>query len=237
MTGRVRRNLPPSSRPRALTVQPSTLAWVALFIQASKQVGFCATSFAMPNRSDCLREASPRAMSQSRCPCLGSPISTRASSNLHWHGGPHRDPMTSFPRVAVLKFSGPVTSSRVRREWSRTGIAWALSSRKATRTLRPNGKPDETAAGDIRKDVVVLGGGPAGSAIALALARRGYSVVVIERSDYKNTRLGETLPPAIRKALARLGVWGRFLGESHLPSFSIRSVWGSYDLHVNDLIF
>jgi flavin-dependent dehydrogenase len=89
----------------------------------------------------------------------------------------------------------------------------------------------------IRKDVAVLGGGPAGSATALTLARRGYSVVLIERSNYETLRVGETLPPAIKKPLARLGVWKAFLADHHSPSFAIHSSWGRDQLYVNDFIF
>ena len=86
-------------------------------------------------------------------------------------------------------------------------------------------------------DVAVLGGGPAGAAIALELLNRGYSTVVIERSDYRGARIGETLPPAIQPLLVRLGIWDRFLAGKHAPSFSIRAAWGGDDLHENDFIF
>src|SRR5712672_3374661 len=86
-------------------------------------------------------------------------------------------------------------------------------------------------------DVAVLGAGPAGTAIALDLARRGYSAVVIEQSNYGGTRIGETLPPAIRPLLDRLGIWDRFLKEKHSPSFRIRSAWGRDELSENDFIF
>lgn len=86
-------------------------------------------------------------------------------------------------------------------------------------------------------DAAVLGGGPAGSATALALNRLGHSAVVIERSDYETDRIGETLPPAARKLLVDLGVWSQFIAEKHLPSFGVRSAWGHADLYENDFIF
>jgi flavin-dependent dehydrogenase len=49
-------------------------------------------------------------------------------------------------------------------------------------------------------DVIILGGGPAGAAAAITLARAGHSVVVIEKAHYEQARIGETLPPAARWA-------------------------------------
>lgn len=90
----------------------------------------------------------------------------------------------------------------------------------------------------IRKvDVAVIGGGPAGAAIALGLLNRGYSTVVVERSDYSGARIGETLPPAIQPLLISLGVWDQFVAGKHSPSFGIRSAWGGEVLHDNDFIF
>jgi 2-polyprenyl-6-methoxyphenol hydroxylase-like FAD-dependent oxidoreductase len=57
-----------------------------------------------------------------------------------------------------------------------------------------------------RFDVVVIGGGPAGTAVALALVTQGVSVLVVERSNYQQLRFGETLPPEIQPTLSRLGL-------------------------------
>ena len=62
-------------------------------------------------------------------------------------------------------------------------------------------------------DVLVAGGGPAGSTIALDLSRRGFRVAVIEQSAYDDFRVGETVPPEIRRLLAALGVWEQFLAS------------------------
>jgi flavin-dependent dehydrogenase len=86
-------------------------------------------------------------------------------------------------------------------------------------------------------DVAVLGGGPAGAAAAITLARAGRSVVVIETSQYDRTRIGETLPPAARVPLAQLAVLDRFLTAGHLPSPAVLSVWGEDELHENHSIF
>ncbi len=87
-----------------------------------------------------------------------------------------------------------------------------------------------------RFDVVVLGGGPAGSAAALTLARLGRSVVIVEQSAYSHPRIGETLPPVVRRTLTSLGVWEQFVRDDHAPSFGIRSAWGQAALYENDFI-
>lgn len=75
-------------------------------------------------------------------------------------------------------------------------------------------------------DVLVVGGGPAGTAAALTLAGRGLRSILVERADYSAQRIGETLPPDVRVPLARLGVWERFVAAGYLPSTGIRSAWG-----------
>ena len=76
-------------------------------------------------------------------------------------------------------------------------------------------------------DVVVAGGGPAGSATALNLSRNGFSVALIEQGKYEAPRVGETLPPLTRQRLVELGVWERFLACGPLESYGIRTAWES----------
>ncbi|MGH2403818.1 MAG: NAD(P)/FAD-dependent oxidoreductase [bacterium] len=55
-------------------------------------------------------------------------------------------------------------------------------------------------------DVVVVGAGPAGSAAALRLARRGYRVTIVDRSKFPRAKpCGEYLNPGAVAALDRLG--------------------------------
>ncbi|HEY0394547.1 MAG TPA: NAD(P)/FAD-dependent oxidoreductase [Candidatus Elarobacter sp.] len=56
-------------------------------------------------------------------------------------------------------------------------------------------------------DVVVVGAGPAGSAVALMLARAGVAVRIVERSRFPRRKVcGEYLNAGAVEALARLGV-------------------------------
>ncbi len=83
-------------------------------------------------------------------------------------------------------------------------------------------------------DVAIIGAGPGGTAAAIALARRGCRVALLERSSYDQVRCGEVLPPQGRLPLAELGVWDRFLEQGHAPSPAMISAWGdarSYETH------
>jgi 2-polyprenyl-6-methoxyphenol hydroxylase-like FAD-dependent oxidoreductase len=57
------------------------------------------------------------------------------------------------------------------------------------------------------RDVIVIGGGPAGLALSIAAAQQGLDVVVLERGSYPvDKACGEGLFPAGVRALAALGV-------------------------------
>jgi len=86
-------------------------------------------------------------------------------------------------------------------------------------------------------DVVVAGGGPAGAVAALDLTHRGFRVALIEQSTYESFRVGETLPPEIRKPLMEMGVWERFLASGQLESYGIRSAWETPAARHRDFLF
>lgn len=54
-------------------------------------------------------------------------------------------------------------------------------------------------------DVIVIGGGPAGSATAALVARQGRRVLVLEREIFPRFHIGESLMPATWWSLQRLG--------------------------------
>ena len=55
-------------------------------------------------------------------------------------------------------------------------------------------------------DVVVIGGGPAGSTTATLLAERGHRVVLLEKDSHPRFHIGESLLPANMPLLEKLGV-------------------------------
>ena len=60
--------------------------------------------------------------------------------------------------------------------------------------------------GDLSFDLIVIGGGPAGTAAAITAARRGLHVALLEASKGPRYRPGETLHPGIEPVLEQLGV-------------------------------
>ena len=74
--------------------------------------------------------------------------------------------------------------------------------RRASRAESSRGEPD----------VIVVGGGPAGSTTAGLLARRGWHVELLERAHFPRPKpCGECLNPGAVRALARLGLLERVL--------------------------
>lgn len=88
------------------------------------------------------------------------------------------------------------------------------------------------------RDVVVVGGGPAGGATSIALRLRGVPrVTLIDASSPDAVRIGESIPPDTRLLLSELGLWESFEAEGHDPCHGSCSSWGSDELGYNDFLF
>ncbi len=55
-------------------------------------------------------------------------------------------------------------------------------------------------------DVIVIGGGPGGSAIATLVAQAGHKVALFEKQTFPRFQIGESLVPAVNTTLEMLGV-------------------------------
>ena len=86
-------------------------------------------------------------------------------------------------------------------------------------------------------DVVIVGGGPAGAAIALALAMRGIPPIVLEAHSAPQMKVGECLPSTINPLLDHFGLTDRLRRRGNLPSYGNRFVWGSDSIEERDFIF
>lgn len=85
--------------------------------------------------------------------------------------------------------------------------------------------------------VAVIGGGPAGSSCALALANAGVSdILVVEASSYSGFKVGESIPPESRMLLRSLNIDDAFLTRHHEPCYGSCSYWGSDKRGYNDFL-
>ncbi len=76
------------------------------------------------------------------------------------------------------------------------------------------------------RDVIVIGGGPAGSTAATLLAQQGLSVTLLERERFPRFQVGESLLPYNNDLFDRLGVTGQLLEGDFFPKFGAYFVTG-----------
>jgi len=65
-------------------------------------------------------------------------------------------------------------------------------------------------------DVIIIGGGPAGSCAAIRCARRGLHTILLEREPFPRDRPGESLHPGFETLLEQLGVLDAILAAGFL---------------------
>ena len=79
-----------------------------------------------------------------------------------------------------------------------------------------SGIPD----GDL--DVLILGGGPAGSTAATVLASKGWRVLVVERERFPRYKVGESLLPYCYFPLERIGMIEKLKASSFVKKYSVQ---------------
>lgn len=73
-------------------------------------------------------------------------------------------------------------------------------------------------------EVLVIGGGPAGSSTATLLSREGHRVVLLEREKFPRYHIGESLIPFTFGPLEKLGLIPKMKGSSFTKKYSVSFV-------------
>jgi flavin-dependent dehydrogenase len=68
-------------------------------------------------------------------------------------------------------------------------------------------------------DLLIIGGGPAGSCAAATARQRGLSTVVVERCEFPRFHIGESLLPAGNRVLRETGVWPKVQAAGFIPKY------------------
>src|ERR671918_384166 len=80
------------------------------------------------------------------------------------------------------------------------------------------------------RDIIVIGGGPAGSTAAALLARKGFSVLLLERERFPRFQIGESLLPFNNDLFARLGILHQLEAGDFVPKYGAEFVTGDRSL-------
>lgn len=75
-------------------------------------------------------------------------------------------------------------------------------------------------------DVIVVGGGPAGSTTAGYLARHGHRTVLLERSEFPRHRIGESLLPSMMPVLEDFGLVEACREAGFVEKTGATFIWG-----------
>ncbi|MCU0716628.1 MAG: tryptophan 7-halogenase [Pirellula sp.] len=73
-------------------------------------------------------------------------------------------------------------------------------------------------------DVIVIGGGPSGSAAATLLAKRGFKVVVYERDHFPRFHVGESLIPYCYPVLEKLGLLPKMKSSHFTKKYGVQFI-------------
>ncbi|MEM9916843.1 MAG: NAD(P)/FAD-dependent oxidoreductase [Bacteroidota bacterium] len=81
-------------------------------------------------------------------------------------------------------------------------------------------------------DIIIIGGGPAGSTAATLLARQGYKTLVLEKAKFPREHVGESLLPFCYPILEELGVLPQMQkGYVRKPGATFSSIDGKDETH------
>lgn len=80
--------------------------------------------------------------------------------------------------------------------------------------------------------ILIIGGGPAGSTAAGLLARAGFQVTLLERDRFPRYHIGESILPSCRPIFELLGVWDKVVSHGFQPKGGAFFHWGEEEWDV-----
>ncbi len=76
-------------------------------------------------------------------------------------------------------------------------------------------------------DAIVIGGGPAGSTCAYQLAAEGYSVLLLEKSQFPRFHIGESMVPYLSKLLEMINVYDKVKESAFVKKTGVEFLSGT----------
>src|SRR3954470_20500613 len=73
-------------------------------------------------------------------------------------------------------------------------------------------------------DVIVIGGGPSGSAVATRLAQQKHRVLLLEKEHFPRFHIGESMLPCVMPLIEQLGAMPRLVAADFLPKYAAEFV-------------
>src|SRR5947199_9416377 len=89
------------------------------------------------------------------------------------------------------------------------------------------GEPMASSNGKNTADVVVIGGGPAGSTVSTLIAQHGYHVKLYERERFPRFHIGESLIPETYWVFQRLKMLDKMKASPFVKKYSVQFVSAS----------
>lgn len=83
---------------------------------------------------------------------------------------------------------------------------------------------EQLPSSDSAPDVVVIGGGPAGSTVSTLIAQQGYRVQLFEREKFPRFHIGESLIPETYWVLQRLNMLPKMKASRFVKKYSVQFV-------------
>ncbi len=87
--------------------------------------------------------------------------------------------------------------------------------------------PSNTGSIGAETDVIVIGGGPAGTTVSTLIAQQGYSVTLFERERFPRFHIGESLIPETYWVLERLKMLPKLRASHFTEKYSVQFVSAS----------